>query len=261
MITPTDHGLVTKFGLGFHVSEFDGHKKIGHGGAVYGFSTQLASLPERRLGVVAASSLDGSNGVVRRLSNYALRLMLACQDGQTLPDFVVTGPVPPQRARELVGRYRNPQTNSIVQINELGGDVFMRRGQSRYTLRTHPENGRLITDDESSFGIEVQRESDGTLVVGGTRYERMPDVPPPSVPERWRGLVGEYGWDHNTLYILEDHGRLFALIEWFYYYPLEEIDRDTFAFPDTGLYHGESLKFERDSRGVAKRVVAAGSPI
>jgi len=31
----------------------------------------------------------------------------------------------------------------------------------------------------------------------------LPEPPPP----RWMGLIGEYGWDHNTLYILERDGR------------------------------------------------------
>ena len=70
-------------------------------------------------------------------------------------------------------------------------------------------------------------------------------------------MFGEYGWDHNTLYVLEENGRLCVLIEWFYYYPLEEITTDVFAFPDYGLYHGEKLRFVRDSEGNATEVTAA----
>ena len=50
---------------------------------------------------------------------------------------------------------------------------------------------------------------------------------------------------------------MFALIEWFYYYPLKEVNENEFEFPDYGLYHGERLKFSRDANGVAKHVVAA----
>jgi len=71
-------------------------------------------------------------------------------------------------------------------------------------------------------------------------------------------LIGEYGWDHNVLYILEEEGRLCALIEWFYYYPLKEVSDNVFEFPDGyGLYHGENLKFARGADGVATEVVAA----
>jgi D-alanyl-D-alanine dipeptidase len=70
-------------------------------------------------------------------------------------------------------------------------------------------------------------------------------------------LIGEYGWDHNTLYILEDRGRLVALIEWFYAYPLKEVSDNIFAFPDYGLYHGEQLHFSREKSGQVTQVVAA----
>ncbi len=63
---------------------------------------------------------------------------------------------------------------------------------------------------------------------------------------RWEGLIGEYGWDHDVLYILEKHGQLHALIEWFFDYPLKEVGNDRFLFPEDGLYGGESLTFTRD---------------
>src|SRR5262245_7989062 len=37
------------FGLGFMLGDLDGHKRVGHGGAIYGFSTELAFLPESKL--------------------------------------------------------------------------------------------------------------------------------------------------------------------------------------------------------------------
>ncbi|MYJ18064.1 MAG: M15 family metallopeptidase, partial [Gemmatimonadetes bacterium] len=73
----------------------------------------------------------------------------------------------------------------------------------------------------------------------------------------FNGLIGEYGWDHNVLYILEWHGRLYALIEWFYLYPLDEVSRDIYAFPSWGLYHGEQLVFSRDAADRATSVEAA----
>ena len=79
----------------------------------------------------------------------------------------------------------------------------------------------------------------------------------PRLPERWEGLIGEYGWDHDVLYILEQDGRLHALIEWFFDYPLEEVGPDRFRFPKSGLYDGEDLIFTRDAAGRATQVEAA----
>ncbi len=250
-------GKLQGFGLGFHVQQFDGYTKIGHGGAVYGFSTQLEALPVRKLGVVAAASLDGTNGVVGRLADYALRLMLATQDGKTLPTYRTTIPVPPERVKDLVGAYREVDGDQVAKISELNGTLFMHRGSYRHELRAAADDGSIITDDEFGFDTRIERKPENQLVVGTTTFKRMTDEPPAEISDRWHGLIGEYGWDHNTLYILEDDARLYALIEWFYYYPLKEISDDVFEFPDYGLYHGERLKFTRDEHGVATEVNAA----
>jgi D-alanyl-D-alanine dipeptidase len=133
----------------------------------------------------------------------------------------------------------------------------MQRGSSRYELRAAADDGTILTDDPAGFGMEVRPQGASQIRVGEVTYTRMPDTPPDDIPDRWRGLIGEYGWDHNTLYILEDNGQLYALIEWFYYYPLKEVSDDVFEFPDYGLYHGEGLQFTRNAEGVAEKVVAA----
>ena len=53
----------TGFGLAFFVSELDGKRKISHGGAVYGFATEFAALPDEKLGVIVMASRDVANGV------------------------------------------------------------------------------------------------------------------------------------------------------------------------------------------------------
>ncbi|MFK8114371.1 MAG: serine hydrolase [Rubripirellula sp.] len=263
MISPRKdaNGKSVGYGLGFRISDIDGHTKVGHGGAVYGFSTQLGALPQRKLGVAAASSLDASNGVVSRLANYALRLMLATQDGKALPVYRSTIAIPANRIPNLLGTYREvdgkDEGSRYTKISELNGRVMMERGSFRHDLRAAADDGAIITDDVIGADTEVKREGKDRLRVGGLKFERIPNEPPQEIPERWRGLIGEYGWDHNTLYILEDNGKLYALIEWFYRYPLKEVSENEFEFPDYGLYHGEGLKFTRTPDGRATKVNAA----
>src|SRR5690606_14770756 len=130
MTTPLkdDEGKPTRFGLGFHVGELDGHRKVGHGGAVYGFSTQFEALPEEKLGVAAVCSLDGTNGVVGRLADYALRLMLATRENKSLPEYERTGPVPAERGRALTGTYRNSRDGGHARVTELNGELFLQQG-------------------------------------------------------------------------------------------------------------------------------------
>jgi CubicO group peptidase (beta-lactamase class C family)/D-alanyl-D-alanine dipeptidase len=255
MILPqrTDAGEPNPFAIGFRVSDFDGHTKIGHGGAVYGFSTQLELLPQRKLGVAAVASLDCSNGVVQRLAEYALRLLLSRQDGRRLPDWEASDPIPPERAAQLAGHYRSEE--GWIDVIDRGGRLFLRHGDTRREIRTAGDG--LVVDDVLDYGPKISRVSADTLAIGKTHYTRVTESVPEDLPARWKGLIGEYGWDHNTLYILEDRGQLFALIEWFYYYPLKEVSENEFAFPDSGLYHGEKLIFRRDTQGDAQEVIAA----
>ena len=62
MISPQFGGDRTSgYGIGFGLSEHGGYQKIGHGGAIYGFSTQLYAMPEIKYGVATASSVDITN--------------------------------------------------------------------------------------------------------------------------------------------------------------------------------------------------------
>jgi CubicO group peptidase (beta-lactamase class C family)/D-alanyl-D-alanine dipeptidase len=259
MTTPVQdsEGRPQGFGLGFSIQNLDGEKVIGHGGAVYGFSTQLAAMPNRRIGAVAVASLDGSNGAVGRINDFALRLMIATQEGKPLPEYPYTTAIAAERLGELVGEYETESKDAWLRIEQLNGDAYLQRGSFRCALRSSVENGQIFTDDVLGSMTEVKTTTSGGVQIGSTKYDRVTEVPPSDIPDRWKGLIGEYGWDHNTLYILEDHGQLVALIEWFYYYPLTEIEDDIFQFPDYGLYHGEGLRFERDAAGSATKVVAA----
>jgi D-alanyl-D-alanine dipeptidase len=106
------------------------------------------------------------------------------------------------------------------------------------------------------YGSKVEVKDD-QVVLDGDTMSRAATTKPDPLPERWAGLIGEYGWDHNVLYIYEKEGKLHALIEWFFSYPLEEVSPDHFRFPNRGLYDGESVTFTRDEKGRAKEVVAA----
>ena len=62
------------------------------------------------------------------------------------------------------------------------------------------------------------------------------------------------------LYIREKDGKLNALIEWFFEYPLRRVSRDVYRFPNWGLYDGEEIVFQRGSDGRATVAVAGTVP-
>lgn len=246
------------FGLGFRVDQLKGRRRLGHGGAIYGFSTQLSFLPDDGLGVVVVSAMDGTNTVTGRVADAALEMMLATRDGDALPKIpAVPTAVSAETARALEGVYG--VGDGAIELDERNGILFMtpRRGGATVKLRA-AGGDTLIVDDRLAYGERFVPEGRGIRRVGGALLDRQTAAEAPApIPARWRGLIGEYGWDHNVLFILERQGQLHALIEWFYLYPLEEVSRDVYAFPDWGLYHGERLIFSRNTQDQATTVKAA----
>jgi CubicO group peptidase (beta-lactamase class C family)/D-alanyl-D-alanine dipeptidase len=243
------------FGIGFALGQLDGKKRIGHGGAIYGFSTELAALPSEKLGVVVVSSRDVTNAVTTRIADDALRLMLAAKTGKPLPELVETKPLEPTDAKALTGRYVNGERS--LDIHELFGKAIATPGRGGMRIELKVDGTKLRGDDAMNWGPVLERV-EGGLKLGDRVYPKQAPSPAPAAPPaKWNGLIGEYGWDHNTLFILERDGKLNALIEWVFLYPLTEESENVFAFPDFGLYHGEKLVFTRDQAGRATKVVAA----
>ena len=247
-------GEKTGFGIGFRLSEFRGHRLVGHGGAIYGFATELAALPDDKLGVVAVTTKDSANAVVNHIAHEALRLMLAARAGKLLPQISETRPLDPALARRLDGRYG--EGAKAVDLSERNGRLYYlpARGGERIEVRQAGES--LMLDGKLGYGMKIVSEAGGVLI--GSEHLRQTAIPlpmPAPAPERRRGLIGEYGWDHDTLYILEKDNKLTALIEWYDYYPLEEVSPNVFRFPHWGLYDGETLAFHRGADGRATEAV------
>jgi CubicO group peptidase (beta-lactamase class C family)/D-alanyl-D-alanine dipeptidase len=249
-------GDKTGFGLSFMVSEFEGKRRIGHGGAVYGFATELAALPDDKLGVIVCSSRDVSNGVTRHVADVALRHMLAIRAGKPLPAIERTESVGTRLARKLAGRYQ--AGDKTLELYQRDGRLwlFPHRGGIKIELRKLGND--LVSDDWMGFGSKVTVEG-SDLIVGKDKEKYRPvETPlPPPCPVKWESVIGEYGPNHNVLFILEKDGVLHALIEWVFLYPLQEVSESVYKFPDYGLYHGDRLVFKRDKAGKAVAVDAA----
>src|SRR5207248_3274643 len=99
-----ERNATTGFGIGFNVGRLDGHRTIGHGGAIYGFATALLGLPDDSLGVVVTATLDGVNAVTDRIADVAARLMLDARAGKTVAAVDTTSALPQGRALGLMGR-------------------------------------------------------------------------------------------------------------------------------------------------------------
>ena len=251
------------FGLGFMVSNFEGKNRIGHGGAIYGFATEWAALPSEKLGVIVVCSRDVANATVTRIADESLRLMLAAKGGKELPKIKRSEPLAPDEARNLVSHYT--RAGGWLELTESFGKLYLTTNRGFAKMRLNRPDGdqlvegNLIVDDVHSWGVTLSHLVDGSIRLGPNTFTRAkPEGMPAAPSEKWLGLIGEYGWDHNTLYIYERAGQLHALIEWTEIDVLTEESPDEFSFPKLGgMYHGEKLIFTRDKAGRATQVEAA----
>lgn len=241
-----------RFGLSFSLGNLDGHATLGHGGAVYGFSTSFLVIPELKLGVAVSASLDVSNAVVERIARRALRGLIASREGESLEPIDHPVPIDPVLARELHGQY-----GQVFQLSNREGRLYLDGGTFQMEVRTRGDE--LVTEDrhahERPLGLTADRDA---LVLAGREHPRQPEALPPACLLNWKEYIGEYGWDHNVLYILEKNGALHALVEWIFSYPLVEKSPGVFDFPGYGLYHGEQVIFRRDTSGKVVEVEMAG---
>ncbi|MGH9827285.1 MAG: serine hydrolase domain-containing protein, partial [Blastocatellia bacterium] len=149
----------TGYGIGFGISELDGHRRIGHGGAIYGFATILSGLPEEKLGVVAVTTVDGANAVVNHISQQALQLMLATRENKPLPEIKMTAPVPVEDAGRLEGRYSDGST--MIELTKENGHLYLSdlAGGERTEIKRQGDS--LITDGRLGYGSHITTTDDG----------------------------------------------------------------------------------------------------
>lgn len=268
------------YGIGFGLRKFDGHLEVGHGGAIYGFSTQLEALPDAKLGVVVITALDSTNAVADHIASDALEDMLDRRAGTPLSPLDFNQKLPSKFAAQLDGRYGTGTDAVDLQYQsaevystegragieshskaraksgnhiDRSGKVYLAQLRGGVMVSLRERNGHLIRDGRLGYSptpiMSAMPDPKPELHWEGRTYPRREIARPSAPPAQWMDMIGEYGWGYDKLYILERNNSLTALIEWFEFDPLKQLSPSVFQFPSTGLYMGEKATFLRDRSG------------
>ncbi|MFO0909193.1 MAG: hypothetical protein U0794_12725 [Isosphaeraceae bacterium] len=100
------------YGIGFSLSKFQGQRRVGHGGAVYGFATDVSALPDAKLGVAVVITKDCANTTATRIADAALGALLAVKAGKPIEPVESTSSIPAETAQRLAGHYGEARTPS-----------------------------------------------------------------------------------------------------------------------------------------------------
>ena len=262
MWTPQfDTDSPNQFGLGFLLQRFHGERMIGHGGAIYGFATQVAALPDRKLGVIVISTADGTNAVVNHIAGDALSLMLNVREQKPLSQWMETHPISEATMRKAAGRYSSDR--EVVELAERSGHLFLSHSEGGALEELKESGSHWIRDGRVSYNPDpIQFVGDGsptdTLELDGKLYHRELAPMPPDAPREFSDLIGEYGWNFDKLFVFEDHGMLKMQVEWFEFTSLKQESKDRFKTGANGLYPDEPVEFKRSPDGSVASVKLGG---
>jgi CubicO group peptidase (beta-lactamase class C family)/D-alanyl-D-alanine dipeptidase len=242
----------TPYGLGFVVSSLEAERRMYIEDSFHGFTARLDVLPDSKMGIALAANMANTNAVLERIATYAFALLQAEQAGKTLPAAPITRRVQPALRDRFIGQYGGPAGE--VTISEIAGEVYICQDVRRTRLRQSITGDSLWADDRHAYGALVSLLPNGDLYLGGDTYARREPPRPVMHNADLLAYVGMYRNDVHNLFVLERGGQLYTLIDWIRYFPLSLKDASSsFAFPDEGMFGGESVSFERDITG---RVVA-----
>jgi serine beta-lactamase-like protein LACTB len=236
------------FGLGFIVGKFREHRTIGHNGAVYGYSSLLALLPEEKLAVVVLGNEDVANGRIHHIGDTALSLLLAAKLGEKAPPPAESSPL--GDLVRFAGDYESQSFWAHLEVRDgrLLGEI------SGQPTRFVPTGGLSFTGHsriDDAVAATFERDEHGTIT--GFKYgliQHFTRVPanPPSLPREWRAFLGSYGPAFIPLVVSERHGHLYAMTENMSDYRLTPMNRNVCALPP-GIYADEQVVFLTDTHG------------
>lgn len=240
-------GSLAGYGLGFGIGNVDGWKSIGHGGAVYGYATQLLVLPHAGLAALVFSTLDFSNQIADRLARRALQVGLADRKMGTMPKEAA----PHLRLSEdhlkiMPGLYGAAGLAETAELKASNGRLYL-MGEG-VPLEVRYEGGNSFVIDGRIYGPEADYAfldlsydlATETLTWKANEWTRKA-ASEQAVPEELRPHLGTYGPAFNPTHLSYVDGRLNCLIEYFCSHHCEPLTDNTYRMHGL-LYEGETLQ-------------------
>jgi hypothetical protein len=148
---PVIGALEGGYGLGWFVGAYRGQRLLGHGGTAFGFTAEIAFLPEADLGIVVLTNGPEVGTAYYFALAVQIRLLelvfdqpaeidpvlpglLADLAAETTQVVAQLGPVDPAAVAPYLGRYGNPALGEVV-VALRGGKLLFDAGELWFELR------------------------------------------------------------------------------------------------------------------------------
>jgi serine beta-lactamase-like protein LACTB len=167
------------------------------------------------------------------------------------------------RARHGGGIYGFSTEFALLPDDGLGVVVATNRGAAGSVVRHIAEVALrallAVNRGEAPPEPSVSEQPYQGLLEALEGFARAPGDLSEGAPPEYGDLLGEYGWEHEGIQILETEGSLVGLVEGFSLYVLKPLEGGGFLLPRMSAYEGETITFERDSGGAIVALILGGS--
>jgi CubicO group peptidase (beta-lactamase class C family) len=230
-------GKKIEYALGLFISTYRGLPIVEHGGALFGYRTELLRFPQQKFSVITLCNL-GTSGP-RRLANQVADIYLEGQLAPAPPATAVAQ-VDPQ---PFTGKYRNLESHSVLEVSSAEGDLIV------YGLHFKPTSSDHFAAAE---GLEMKFDSQN----GGARLTLSSADTAPQILEKFQpitpsaadlaGYAGVYKSSElqATYRFAVKDGKLTLASNWQEPAVLNPSVRDEFEGPS-----GTAIVFQRDAAG------------
>jgi CubicO group peptidase (beta-lactamase class C family) len=235
-----NNGKQIEYALGLMINTYRGLPTVAHGGALFGYRTELLRFPEQKFSVICLCNLGTSDP--GRLADQVADIYL---DKQFPPAQAAAAATPVHvDGQPFAGLYRDLESHSVYKISAADGDLVLfgqhlkALGPTRFSFSPGPE---LLFEAQANGGMRVTVTSPDTPPQVFERYEPIK----PSV-EDLAQYAGEYasGELQTTYRFAVKDGKLAVTTNWREPFVLEPGVRDEFQGAN-----GTTFVFRRDAVG------------
>ncbi|MGB6885328.1 MAG: serine hydrolase domain-containing protein [Candidatus Acidiferrum sp.] len=233
-----NNGKQIEYALGLEISNYRGLPIVEHGGALFGYRTELLRFPEQKFSVITLCNVGTSNPA--RLSYEVADLYLA---GQFAPEPSVSAATSVD-AQPFAGWYRNLESHSVLEITAskegVGafGTLFKPRDATHFVAPRGPE---IVFDRQPNSRLRFTLNFKDTAPQIFEEYE-----PLKASAENFAQYAGEYTSAElqATYRFAVKDGKLTLAMNWQEPAVLEPTILDEFQGP-----FGTAIVFRRDAAG------------
>jgi hypothetical protein len=235
-----NNGKKIVYALGLEVGTYRGLPVVEHGGALFGYRTEILRFPEQRFTVLCLCNLAnaGPSRLARKVADVYLEKDFkkdmgtgsAASSATAWPD-----PAP------FAGKYFDPRSHMLYEFTSAGGELsawgqkLQRMGKNQF----QDTATGVITFDDAGGVMKVRLDLDGEPFFAGNHIE-----PPKLSAAAMAAFVGKYrsGELQTTYRIAVEDGKLMMHVGWYPAMELTPLLADKFDC-DFG-----TVEFRRDAK-------------